>query len=145
MLDQGSPLQAPQVWGWIARPWSPEGSRLLQAPDKIPRFRFAQRPQATHLPCQPHPPQHPKPDPCYSLGMACACLPFAHTLLLPGMLFSVPTVLSVPLGFTYVLLGGETLGWERANFSPILQGIMQRRLRRELVGKGAFSPANQAF
>lgn len=52
--------------------------------------------------------------------MASACLLFALTLLLPGMLFSVQTVLSVPLGFTYVLLGGETLGWERANFSSVL-------------------------
>lgn len=68
----------------------------------------------------PPPPQPPKPNPYYSLGMACACLLFAHTLYLPGMLFSVPAALSVPFGFTYVLLGGETLEWEGANFSPVL-------------------------
>lgn len=81
----------------------------------------------------------------YSLGMACACLPFAHTLLLPGMLFSVPTVLSVPLGFTYVLLGGGDFGMGDGKLQSYLTRNNAAQAPKGAGGKGAFSPADQAF
>ena len=93
-------LQA--VWALITSlscaqgsPLSPENSRPLQTPDKIPFLGVL-----TFLALPPC-----KSDPSYLLGMACVCLPSAYMLFPPLEMFSVspatrPRPSEVPITFS---------------------------------------------